>query len=185
MKDSVVIPQDVEQAIDGLTLNVNVDFIQKESLFPTIQSNHIIVRTALLERCIKALNEGKVLVIYGSLKIGKSILAEQIYRRRPNTAIYDSVPQADLEKKVKILLKEGKGGESVLVSNGALNLNISGLDDSKICQIEVPLLTFAETNDLIATYGAKKNLQMFIYAQSCGHPVLVKTLCEYLKDNHW
>lgn len=185
LNDSVVIPQNVEQAIDGLTLNVDVDFIQKEPLFLTIQSNHIIVRTALLERCIKALNEGKVLVIYGSLKIGKSILAEQLYRRRPNTAIYDSVPQTDLEKKVKILLQEEKGGESVLVSTGALNLNISGIDDSRICQIEVPLLTFAETSDLIATYGAKKNLQMFIYAQSCGHPVLVKTLCEYLKDNHW
>ena len=26
---------------------------------------------------------------------------------------------------------------------------------------------------------------MFIYAHSCGHPALVRTLCEYLKANHW
>lgn len=23
------------------------------------------------------------------------------------------------------------------------------------------------------------------YAHSCGHPALVRTLCEYLKANHW
>lgn len=185
LKGTVVIPQDVEQAIDGLTLNVNVDLIQKGPLPPAIQSDHILVRTALLERCINILNQGKVLVIYGPLKIGKSILAEQIYKCRPKTAIYDSVPLADLEKNIKILIKEGKGGESVLVSTGALNLNIAGLDDSRVCQIEVPLLTVAETDELVNTYGPEQNLHMFIHTLSCGHPVLVRTLCEYLKTNHW
>ena len=185
INNSVVIPQDVEQAIDGLTLNVNVDLIQKEPLPLAIQSEHILVRTALLERCINILNQGKVLVIYGPLKIGKSILAEQIYKCRPKTAIYDSVPLADLEKNIKILIKEGKGGESVLVSTGALNLNIAGLDDSRVCQIEVPLLTVAETDELVKTYGPEQNLHMFIHTLSCGHPVLVRTLCEYLKTNHW
>lgn len=185
LKGSVVIPQNIEQVIDNLTLNVDVDFIQKEPFSPAIQSDHILVRTNLLERCINILNQGKVLVIYGSLKIGKSTLAAQIHQYRPKTAIYDSVLQTDLENKVKILLQEGKGGESVLVSTGALNLNIAGLDDSRICQIEVPLLTVAETNELVNTYGPEQNLHMFIHAQSCGHPVLVRTLCEYLKANHW
>ena len=85
----------------------------------------------------------------------------------------------------KILIKEGKGGESVLVSTGALNLNIAGLDDSRVCQIEVPLLTVAETDELVNTYGPEQNLHMFIHTLSCGHPVLVRTLCEYLKTNHW
>lgn len=185
LKGSVVIPQNMEQVIDNLTLNVDVDFIQKEPFSPAIQSDHILVRTNLLERCINILNQGKVLVIYGSLKIGKSTLAAQIHQYRPKTAIYDSVLQTDLENKVKILLQEGKGGESVLVSTGALNLNIAGLDDSRVCQIEVPLLTVAETNELVNTYGPEQNLHMFIHAQSCGHPVLVRTLCEYLKANHW
>ena len=73
----------------------------------------------------------------------------------------------------------------MLVSTGRLNLNIAGLDDSKVCQIEVPLLTVAETNELVNTYGPEQNLHMFIHAQSCGHPVLVRTLCEYLKANQW
>ena len=73
----------------------------------------------------------------------------------------------------------------MLVSTGALNLNIAGLDDSRVCQIEVPLLTVAETKELVDTYGAEQKPHMFIYAHSCGHPVLVRTLCEYLKANHW
>ena len=78
-----------------------------------------------------------------------------------------------------------KGGESALVSTGALNLNIAGLDDSRVCQIEVPLLTVAETKKLVDTYGPEQKPYMFIYTHSCGHPVLVRTLCEYLKANHW
>ena len=124
-------------------------------------------------------------MIFGSLKIGKSTLAAQIHQHRPKTAIYDSVLQTDLENKVKILLQEGKGGESVLVSSGALNLNLSGLDDRRVFQIEVPLLTLTETKELVDTYGPEQNPHMFIYAHSCGHPALVRTLCEYLKANHW
>lgn len=172
--------------MNGLTLrDVNVDLIQRETVLPIIQSDNIVERTALLDRCLNALDDGKILVIFGSLKMGKSTLAAQIHQHRPKTAIYDSVLQTDLENKVKILLKEGKGGESVLVSTGALNLNIAGLDDSRVCQIEVPLLTVAETKELVDTYGPEQNPHMFIYAHSCGHPVLVRTLCEYLKANHW
>lgn len=186
LNDKVAIPQDLKQAMNGLTLrDVNVDLIQREPLLPAIQSDNIVERTALLDRCLNALDDGKILVIFGSLKIGKSTLAAQIHQHRPKTAIYDSVLQTDLENKVKILLKEGKGGESVLVSTGALNLNIAGLDDSRVCQIEVPLLTVAETKKLVDTYGPEQNPHMFIYAHSCGHPVLVRTLCEYLKANHW
>lgn len=145
--------------MNGLTLrDVNVDLIQRESLLPVIQSDNIVERTALLDRCLNVLDDGKILVIFGSLKIGKSTLAAQIHQHRPKTAIYDSVLQTDLENKVKILLKEGKGGESVLVSTtGALNLNIAGLDDSRVCQIEVPLLTVAETKELVDTYGPEQN----------------------------
>lgn len=186
LNDKVAIPQDLKQAMNGLTLrDVNVDLIQREPLLPAIQSDNIVELTALLDRCLNALDDGKILVIFGSLKIGKSTLAAQIHQHRPKTAIYDSVLQTDLENKVKILLKEGKGGESVLVSTGALNLNIAGLDDSRVCQIEVPLLTVAETKKLVDTYGSEQNPHMFIYAHSCGHPVLVRTLCEYLKANHW
>ena len=173
-------------AMNGLTLrNVNVDLIQQAPLLPVIQSDNIIERTALLNRCLNALNDGKILVIFGSLKIGKSTLAAQIHQHRPKTAIYDSVLQTDLENKVKILLQEGKGGESVLVSSGALNLNLSGLDDRRVFQIEVHLLTLTETKELVDMYGPEQNPHMFIYAHSCGHPALVRTLCEYLKANHW
>lgn len=186
LNDKVAIPQDLKQAMNGLTLrDVNVDLIRREPFLPVIQSDNIIERTVLLDRCLNALDDGKILVIFGSLKIGKSTLAAQIHQHRPKTAIYDSVLQTDLENKVKILLQEGKGGESVLVSTGALNLNIAGLDDSRVCQIEVPLLTVDETKELVDTYGPEQNLHMFIYAQSGGHPVLVRTLCEYLKANHW
>lgn len=186
LNDTTAIPQDLKQVMNGLTLrDVNVDLIQQEPLLPVIQSDNIIERTALLNRCLNALNDGKILVIFGSLKIGKSTLAAQIHQHRPKTAIYDSVLQTDLENKVKILLQEGKGGESVLVSSGALNLNLSGLDDRRVFQIEVPLLTVAETKELVDTYGPEQNPHMFIYAHSCGHPALVRTLCEYLKANHW
>ena len=186
LNETTAIPQDLKQVMNGLTLrDVNVDLIQQEPLLPVIQSDNIIERTALLIRCLNALNDGKILVIFGSLKIGKSTLAAQIHQHKPTTAIYDSVLQTDLENKVKILLQEGKGGESVLVSSGALNLNLSGLDDRRVFQIEVPLLTLTETKELVDMYGPEQNPHMFIYAHSCGHPALVRTLCEYLKANHW
>lgn len=88
--------------MNGLTLrDVNVDLIQREPLLPAIQSDNIVERTALLDRCLNALDDGKILVIFGSLKIGKSTLAAQIHQHRPKTAIYDSVLQTDLENKVK------------------------------------------------------------------------------------
>ena len=185
-QDSTATSQNLKKAVDGLTISdINVDLIQQQPQFPVIPSANIIVRTALLNRCLDALNNSKVLVIFGALKIGKSTLAAQIHQHMPKTAIYDSVPQTELENKVKILLHEGKGGESVLVSTGSLNLMLSGIDDSSVCQIEVPLLTLAESNELVSTYGPEQNFQKFIYALSCGHPVLVRTLCEYLKVNHW
>lgn len=186
LNDKVAIPQDLKQAMNGLILrDVNVDLIRREPFLPVIQSDNIIERTVLLDRCLNALDDGKILVIFGPLKIGKSTLVAQIHQHRPKTAIYDSVLQTDLENKIKILLQEGKGGESVLVSTGALNLNIAGLDDSRVCQIEVPLLTVAETDELVNTYEPEQNLHMLIHTLSCGHPVLVRTLCEYLKTNHW
>ena len=102
LNDTTAIPQDLKQVMNGLTLrDVNVDLIQQEPLLPVIQSDNIIERTALLNRCLNALNDGKILVIFGSLKIGKSTLAAQIHQHRPKTAIYDSVLQTDLENKVK------------------------------------------------------------------------------------
>ena len=98
LNDTTAIPQDLKQVMNGLTLrDVNVDLIQQEPLLPLIQSDNIIERTALLNRCLNALNDGKILVIFGSLKIGKSTLAAQIHQHRPKTAIYDSVLQTDLK----------------------------------------------------------------------------------------
>lgn len=65
LNDKVAIPQDLKQAMNGLTLrDVNVDLIQREPLLPAIQSDNIVERTALLDRCLNALDDGKILVIF-------------------------------------------------------------------------------------------------------------------------
>lgn len=179
--------RDMDVIVKGLTIEGVQVVVSEEGTLPQVpQNNHIIERKDLLNSCIKALEDGKVLIIHGSLKIGKSTLAKQIQQYEPTVAIYDKVASTELEEKVETLLQANKGGQSVVVSQqGPLNLNFTTLDASKICQVEVPLLSLEETKELIATYEPKIDTSIFIWGHSNGHPVLVRTLCDYLSSNNW
>lgn len=148
-------------------------------------SSHIVERKTLVKRCVDDLHAGKLLVLYGSLKIGKSTLAKQIERVVPGASVYDNTTYEQLEEKIDTLLRENRNGKAIIVTSAPLNLNFSGFDASKVCQIEVPLLTLEETIELISTYNPSRDLGVFIWSHSCGHPVLVKTLCDYLSSCNW
>ena len=147
--------------------------------------SHIIERKVLVERCVTELRAGKLIVLYGSLKIGKTILAKQIEKAVPGLAVYDNTKSEQQEEIINTLLREKRNGHAVVVTSTPINFNFAGFETNEIYQIEVPLLSFNETKELILTYHPTKDLSSFIWAHSCGHPVLVKTLCDYLTTNDW
>lgn len=148
-------------------------------------SSHIIKRKSLVERCVSEVKSGRLLVLFGSLKIGKSQLAKQVEDVIPGLAVYDNTIPEQLEQTVETLLSEKRNGKAVIVTSAPLNLVLSGIDSTAVCQIEVPLFTYEETKDLISTYNPINDLSAFIWAHSCGHPVLIKTLCDYLTTCNW
>lgn len=179
--------KEIGSVMAGLAIEgVQIVESNAESLPQVPQSSHIIERKGLLNECIKALEEGKILIIHGSLKIGKSTLSKQLQLIKPSVAIYEKVLSSELEEKVEKLLQANKGGQSIVVSQqGPLNLNFTSLDASLICQVEVPLLSLDETKELIATYNPQVDSSIFIWGHSNGHPVLVRTLCDYLSNHNW
>ena len=179
--------KEIEPIVTRLTIEgVQIVASNEETLPQASQNAHVIERKELLNSCIKALEEGKILIVHGSLKIGKSTLAKQLQQIKPLVSIYENVLSLELEDKVETLLQANKGGQSVVVSQqGLLNLNFTTLDASKICQVEVPLLSLEETKELIATYKPEVDVSHFIWGHSNGHPVLVRTLCGYLSCHNW
>lgn len=165
--------------------NANIVLGGNQAQTQVVENTHIVERKQLVERCTTDLKSGKLVVLHGSLKIGKSELARQIEKTFPGIAVYDNTLLDKLEGKIDTLLRENRNGQAVVVTTSALNLNFAGFDTAYVSQIEVPLMTLAETKDLISTYNPTKDLSSFIWAHSCGHPVLIKTLCDYLSANNW
>lgn len=147
--------------------------------------SHIIQREQLVEKSIASIENGKVLIIHGALKVGKTTLAQLIAKKRDGIEIIDNVPVQDLETVVKNLLAENQGGRYIITTQSVLNEYFSTLDFSKIDQVEVPLLNKEETKELIKTYSPTHDLSIFIYCHTNGHPLLVKTLCSYLLSCGW
>lgn len=149
------------------------------------KDSHIIQREQLVERCISSLDDGKILIIHGALKVGKTTLAQLIVKKREGIKILDDVPEQVLETVVMDLIAKHQEGKCVITTSSALNNSFSTLDFSYIEQVEVPLLNKAETNELISTYSPVHDLFVFIYSHTNGHPLLVKTLCSYFSSCGW
>lgn len=147
--------------------------------------SHIIQREQLVEKSIASIENDKVLIIHGALKVGKTTLAQLIAKKREGIEIIDNVPMQDLETVVKNLLAENQGGRYIITTQSILNEFFSTLDFSMIDQVEVPLLNLEETKQLIKTYSPTHDLSNFIYCHTNGHPLLVKTLCSYLLSCGW
>lgn len=149
------------------------------------QESHIIHRKQLVSRCITSLYAGKLLILYGPLKVGKTTLAQLVAKEKEEVEIIDDVAEQNLEVLISTLLEKSKVKSIIVTTPSALNKNLSTLDFSLIEQIEVPLLSIEETVELINTYGPTSDLHIFIYGHTCGHPVLVKTLCSYFATCEW
>lgn len=183
----------ISEEINGLRELITNPQMQNLTLAPfrgsaikqNIKESHIICRKDLVERCIKSLDAGKLLILYGALKVGKTTLAQLTAEKRDGIEIIDDVAEEDLEKKVASLLATHKEGQIIVTTPSALNKNLSILDFSLIDQMEIPLLSVVETIDLINTFNPTSDLHNFIYAHTSGHPVLVKTLCFYFSTCEW
>ena len=148
------------------------------------QESHIIHRKQLVEKCIYSLDAGKLLILHGTLKVGKTTLAQLVAKKKEGLEIIDDVAEQNLEELISSLLAKSKRG-IIVTTPSALNNNLSTLDFSLIEQIEVPLLNIEETVELINTYEPTSDLHVFIYGHTHGHPVLVKTLCSYFVTCGW
>lgn len=149
------------------------------------QESHIIFRRQLIQACIMALDAGKLVILYGALKVGKTTLAQLVAKEKEGVIIIANVVKQDLEVKVSKLLATKTEEKIIITTTSALNESFSTLDFSLIEQIEIPLLSIAETVELINTYKPTFDLSVFIYGHTSGHPVLVKTLCSYFASCGW
>lgn len=151
-----------------------------------LKSLHISSRTKLVDLCVAACKEGKVVILYGGIKIGKSTLTELIRRRLSNVLVYEDIPNVNLDNVVRFICQNNSQScASIITTQVPLNTNVSLVDTSRIVQIEVPLLNDEEISELIDTYSPSKDYTSFIKAHTCGHPVLVKTLCAYFSSCNW
>lgn len=167
--------------LQGLT----IESLQGGAVVQAGELSHIIVREELVDRCVSVLDSGKLLILYGAIKVGKSTLAELIKKKRPQINVLDDVVASNLEKEIRSLLVNNPDGIGVLVTDAPLNINMVTLDLTMIQQVEVPLLTIPEIRELVGTYNPTEDFTVFISGFSGGHPVLVRTLCTYLSSVGW
>lgn len=149
------------------------------------QESHIIGREQLVGRCTASLDAGKLLILYGALKVGKTTLAQIVAKKKEGVKIIDDVSIQNLEATVSVLLSARDKRNTIITTASALSPSFSTFDFSLIEQIEVPLLNAAETTELIKTFKPTSDLSAFIYGHTSGHPVLVKTLCSYFSTCGW
>ncbi len=149
------------------------------------EQSHTIGREKLVDQCIQVIESGKLLILHGALRVGKSTLAELIMKKRPSVNVLDNVLSSNLEYLVRCLLTDNSEGIGMIVTSAPLNANLNTLDFSGIEQIEVPLLTVTEVGELVGTYHPAFDCNAFIAGFSGGHPVLVRTLCSYLSSIGW
>lgn len=146
---------------------------------------HLCHRSSLVAQCVNIINDGKVLVLYGGVRVGKGILAEMVISSFPGGRVIKGVPSVDLDLALRLCIRERQEGKVVVVTTQApLSVNMA-LYSGLVEQVNVPLLTEEETCELINTYSPPKKFNRFIYAHSCGHPVLVNALCTYLSSCDW
>lgn len=173
-------------------LNKNPDIIE---LSPTpikgsaVDNNklesHIIHREELVNKCIEFLDAGKILIIHGALKVGKTTLAQLIVQKKKGIKIIESDSNQCLETIVFNLIANHQESSYIVITTSELYQFASTLDFSIIEQVEVPLLSLDETAELVQTYHPSKDLTNFIFSHTSGHPLLIKTLCTYLSSCDW
>lgn len=147
---------------------------------------HIVKRETLVQQCVQQCNEGKVLVLYGSIKTGKRTLAELVLSNVNDGFVCTDVPSGHLSDVIRLCYQELREGKKPIITTDApVDENMTLVDMSRVTQIEVPLLTEGETKELIETYSPRQDFSKFIWAHSYGHPVLARALCTYLSTCNW
>lgn len=147
---------------------------------------HIVKREALVQQCVQHCNEGKVLVLFGSVKTGKRTLSELVLSNVKDGFVCTDVPSGHLNEVIRLCYQELQEGKKPVVTTDApIDENMTLVDMSRVAQVEVPLLTEVETKELIETYSPRQDFCKFIWAHSYGHPVLARALCTYLSSCNW
>lgn len=147
---------------------------------------HIVKRQELVQQCVKQCDEGKVLVLYGGVKIGKRTLAELVLDQVKDGFICADVPSGNLSYVIRLCYQELlEGKKPVITTDAPIDENMTLVDMRRVAQFEVPLLTEDETRELIATYSPRQDFSTFIWGHSYGHPVLARALCTYLSSCGW
>ena len=78
------------------------------SVLQNVDTNslHIVKREALVKQCAQHCNDGKVLVLYGSVKIGKRTLAELVLSNVRDGFVCTDVPSGHLNDVIRLCYQE-------------------------------------------------------------------------------
>lgn len=164
---------------------VKITTLQGSAVAQTDDGSHIIKRDDLVDHCIRIIDSGKLLLLHGALKVGKTTLAGLIMKKKPDVNVLDGVLSSNIDAVVARLLADNSEQIHVVVTAAPLNVNLSTPDFSMIEQVEVPLLKVDEVRELVCTYHPASDYTVFIAGFSGGHPVLVHALCSYLSSLNW
>lgn len=185
--------ESIQHSIDGLKGLITNPQMHDITLVPldgsaVIQSgqdSHIVSRRQLIDRCVSALDAGRLVILYGAVKVGKNTLAQLVKKEKAENVEIHNIAKQNLQSEVLKYLSTENKVKIIITTTSALNKNFCNFDFSLIEQIEVPLLNISETEALIDTYNPTADLHTFIYGHTSGHPVLVKTLCSYFSTCGW
>lgn len=78
-----------------------------------------------------------------------------------------------------------KGANVIIASYNQIPREFLPISLDFTCEIDIPLLTENEIEEVLTTYNAPTNLKRTIYLFSSGHPIIVNALCLYLQKNNW
>lgn len=149
-KESKQEHEEISEQIKGLeTLvanpkmqSITITSLNGSAVMQKEQESHIILRKQLVQTCIKALDAGKLVILYGALKVGKTTLAQLVAKEKDGIIIIANVAKQDLEIKISKLLTTKTEEKIIMTTTSALNESFSTLDFSLIEQIEIPLVKY-------------------------------------------
>lgn len=172
---------------------------------------HVTMRKELTDHLCAQLEQNKVLILYGTKQIGKSIEAIIVARRYNGAKIdcsvapnfqfikatlqaYRDVPMVVLdnlatefvENTIQLIAGDTSSRRYIITTDEAFVTNVINFNPSTIYQKEIQLLNEDECSELIMSYHPSDDILTPIVALcSNRHPALVQRVCEYLKAKNW
>ena len=172
---------------------------------------HVTMRKELTDHLCAQLENNKVLLLYGTKQIGKSIEAIIVAKRyngakidcsvAPNfqfikatlqayrdvpIVVLDNLATEYVENTIQLIATDTSERRYIITTDEAFDISVINFNPPTIYQKEIELLNEDECAELIMSYHPSDEILTPIVALcSNRHPALVQRVCEYLRAKNW